>query len=636
MALQVSKDIENLAKAAEERRKQEEQGIGMAEAGLGLGGAAFAAQTGRTPAPTSPPKLSPLAQKIAAQDVARREAAKQAAMEASKAARGQFVKQIGSRAVPVLGAAATGYTAGSLIEGVTGGAPSSFLANIATGGEYGSPRSLPSFSEEELAQIQAGSNREGPLLGGIVDPLANIDSGMASNVAGSLFDPEPQAPISLPDAPTAEAKPDSEQRGILQEIVRSPVTLGETIGGFLGRQKYGTGIGAEGEITGRPLPEGTLPAQTATLGASAAELYDATANVLGLAGGSTLEYLTAQDIIKGGPVGTPSTGVSPSTPSLEGRSAAQRRVDELGLGRAAAPAAPAAPEVSTAQQNFLARQQQGTPLTAQEINAAKRYATSQGQIFDPETGYSQAEFYGQQYVGQSIGDYLRAVDEPTQKAEQARSAFERASAEREARIAARPDFMEPFVYQDGKRVAASEARGAGKLSDSQLRDMVGGGDALKRAKALQDAGRDPLTGQPIAMTEYQTETLRQNQERIDFAKEQAETARKTAEAKGATQAQKDAYDIAQKRLNYAMTYQDFLKDQEGPAFNAKDIEADLEGIEDQLDFVYDPEAGVFRKDKFGGKGAVLDINDPKNASIVRTIGTYKVGKALLDKYPKKG
>ena len=71
MALQVSKDIENLAKAAEERRKLEEQGIGMAEAGLGLGAAGFAAQTGRTPAPAPASKLSPFAQKVAAADKAR-------------------------------------------------------------------------------------------------------------------------------------------------------------------------------------------------------------------------------------------------------------------------------------------------------------------------------------------------------------------------------------------------------------------------------------------------------------------------------------------------------------------------------------------------------------------------------------
>jgi hypothetical protein len=71
-------------------------------------------------------------------------------------------------------------------------------------------------------------------------------------------------------------------------------------------------------------------------------------------------------------------------------------------------------------------------------------------------------------------------------------------------------------------------------------------------------------------------------------------------------------------------------------FDAKDIEADLDSISDQLDIIYDPESGVFRRGKIWGKGEVIKLDDPKNASIVRTIGTYKVGKALLDKYPKKG
>jgi hypothetical protein len=156
---------------------------------------------------------------------------------------------------------------------------------------------------------------------------------------------------------------------------------------------------------------------------------------------------------------------------------------------------------------------------------------------------------------------------------------------------------------------------------------------------LQKMGRDPLTGQPEepeGMTEYQTETLRQNQERIDFAKEEAEAARKAAEAAGATQAEKDAYDIAQKKVNLATTYQKLLDDQETQVFDAKDIEADLDSISDQLDIIYDPESGVFRRGKIWGKGEVIKLDDPKNASIVRTIGTYKVGKALLDKYPKKG
>jgi hypothetical protein len=307
--------------------------------------------------------------------------------------------------------------------------------------------------------------------------------------------------------------------------------------------------------------------------------------------------------------------------------------------------------LSPAQQNFLARKEKGTPLEPNEIIAAQRYAGSQGQIFDPETGYSQAEFYGQRYKGQSIGDYLRGADTPQGATEQfvdpqgrlrrrmagtdqlapEYSSYERESAAREARLAARPDFME---------AQPSQARKDGVMSMAQAVKVAGGDRKKARSMIeLQKMGRDPITGQleePEGMTEYQTETLRQNQERIDFAKEEAEAARKAAEAKGATQAQRDAFEMKQKELNYAITYQNFLKDQEDPVFDAKDIDSDLDSISDQLDIIYDPESGVFRRGKIWGEGEVIKLDDPKNASIVRTIGTYKVGKALLDKYPKKG
>jgi hypothetical protein len=307
--------------------------------------------------------------------------------------------------------------------------------------------------------------------------------------------------------------------------------------------------------------------------------------------------------------------------------------------------------LSPAQQNFLARKEKGTPLEPNEIIAAQRYAGSQGQIFDPETGYSQAEFYGQRYKGQSIGDYLRGADTPQGATEQfvdpqgrlrrrmagtdqlapEYSSYERESAAREARLAARPDFME---------AQPSQARKDGVMSMAQAVKVAGGDRKKARSMIeLQKMGRDPITGQlgePEGMTEYQTETLRQNQERIDFAKEEAQAARKAAEAKGATQAQRDAFEMKQKELNYAITYQNFLKDQEDPVFDAKDIDSDLDSISDQLDIIYDPESGVFRRGKIWGEGEVIKIDDPKNASIVRTIGTYKVGKALLDKYPKKG
>jgi hypothetical protein len=218
------------------------------------------------------------------------------------------------------------------------------------------------------------------------------------------------------------------------------------------------------------------------------------------------------------------------------------------------------------------------------------------------------------------------------------SSYERESAAREARLAARPDFM---------KARPSQARKDGVMSMAQA-VKVAGGDRKKAAAMieLQKMGRDPLTGQPEkpeGMDEYQRETIRQNQERIDLAKEEAEAAREAAKAAreaaaaaGATQAEKNAYDIAQRKVNLATTYQKLLEDQEAPVFDAKDIEADLDSISDQLNIIYDPESGVFRRGKIWGKGEVIKLDDPKNASIVRTIGTYKVGKALLDKYPKKG
>lgn len=590
MALQVSKDIENLAKAAEERRKLEEQGIGAGTI-LGVGGASatgiLAAQSAIN---------SPAGQNIL--DLSRRDATpaqgRTATGQFAKVQRpttAQVFKNVPSTLQKVSGA---GRLASGLVRRGAMGAGGTMFEPllIGAGDVFGVNEQDPEVLARAAAEQQAQRTAQEDYVRGMqnLQTMASLQQPTAMTAA-------------LPDMSEATQEARGERL-----VTRDGAT---------------TFDGAEFFRNVSPEEAAQIEARNAAFQAQApapreeAIQFKVGDEMVG-AGEAIAGFMRGLDPASG--YGTPR-----DTSALDTAEAMAPTMAPAAPEGVAAPTA--APEVSTAQQNFLARQQKGTPLTAQEINAAKRYATSQGQIFDPESGYAPAEFYGQQYVGQSIGDYLRAVDEPTQKAEEARSAFERESAAREARLAARPDFGE---------AQPSQARQEGKLSDSQLRDMVGGGDALKRAKALQDAGRDPLTGQPVGMTEYQTETLKQNQQRIDFAKEQAEEARKTALAKGATQAQKDAFELKQKELNYAMTYQDFLKDQEGPAFNAKDIEADLEGIQDQLDFVYDPETGVFRKGKLFGKGAVLDINDPKNASIVRTIGTYKVGKALLDKYPKKG
>jgi hypothetical protein len=69
MAPQVSKNIQALADAAEEKRRQQEQGFDPSVAGLGLGGGFVASQVGGQASTSS--KLSPFAQQVAAADTAR-------------------------------------------------------------------------------------------------------------------------------------------------------------------------------------------------------------------------------------------------------------------------------------------------------------------------------------------------------------------------------------------------------------------------------------------------------------------------------------------------------------------------------------------------------------------------------------
>jgi hypothetical protein len=69
MALQVSKNIQALAEAAEEKRRQQEQDFDPSVAGLGLGGGFVASQVGGQASTSS--KLSPFAQQVAAADTAR-------------------------------------------------------------------------------------------------------------------------------------------------------------------------------------------------------------------------------------------------------------------------------------------------------------------------------------------------------------------------------------------------------------------------------------------------------------------------------------------------------------------------------------------------------------------------------------
>jgi hypothetical protein len=624
-------------------------------AGLGLGGGFVASQVGGQASTSS--KLSPFAQQVAAADTARLNAPKSnpifgrnvptnplnpsvgpmtgqpslatAQGSASRAAglaasRGpSALSRAGSLARTAAGGPLLAYTAADLgMEAMTEKGISERVGEIlgnAIGSFLYGDTSQPAFTQEELAASIANMPQQqqpiAPILeqlgrmaqGSLINPPSAAEAGdNLINIGNSLFPNE--APVNLM---TQGGPTETQERRRAKPFGTTPteptfpqLKFSET--------DTGRGRGRRGaDLTMRAKPEAT-------------------------------------DMTQPAPSVNETTATANTTPT-DGMDITQRAMTEA-INRTAETNAQRT-ELSPAQQNFLARKEKGTPLEPDEILAAQGYAVSQGQIFDPETGYSQAEFYGQRYKGQSIGDYLRGADTPQGATEQfvdpqgrlrrrmagtdqlapEYSSYERESAAREARLAARPDFME---------AQPSQARKDGVMSMAQATKVAGGDKKKARSMIeLQKMGRDPITGQlgePEGMTEYQTETLRQNQERIDFAKEEAEAARKAAEAKGATQAQRDAFEMKQKELNYAITYQNFLKDQEDPVFDAKDIKANLDGIQSQLDIVYDPEASVFRRGKVFGKGEVIKIDDPKNASIVRTIGTYKVGKALLDKYPKKG
>jgi hypothetical protein len=755
MAPQVSKNIQALADAAEEKRRQQEQGFAPsapsqneaamvgapvekrdmfyrgqpdardmfyrgqpdatqleamrsgnpailgsggapeALAGLGLGGGFVASQVGGQASTSS--KLSPFAQQVAAADTARLNPptnppkgnpilGRNVPTNPLNPSVGPMTKQPSLTAAQEAASQAARATAG---RGPSAMAPiSQFVDNALSGAsKFARAVNIPSLlltpnemgdstltgnniilspfeqmaTDQYRASMAAGKSaqqyQEMIEQGSLMDPPSAAEAGdNLINIGNSLFPNE--APVGLMTPELRDQRAAERQRKY-GDIEQNPNAIGRFVQDVLNTPKEIASRFDEfaGTLMRAATPKEELGYTPPSLGdvLATAGIRDAEGNIIGSGGRS--EAITGPTRRPPATItATPETTATANTTTTDETDVTQRAMTEAMDGTAKTNAQRT--DLSPAQQNFLTRKDKGTPLEPDEIIAAQRYAVSQGQIFDPETGYSQAEFYGQRYKGQSIGDYLRGADTPQGATEQfvdpqgrlrrrmagtdqlapEYSSYERESAAREARLAARPDFME---------AQPSQARKDGVMSMAQAVKVAGGN--RKKAAAmieLQKMGRDPLTGQPEkpeGMDEYQRETIRQNQERIDLAKEEAEAAREAAKAAreaaaaaGATQAEKNAYDIAQRKVNLATTYQKLLEDQEAPVFDAKDIEADLDSISDQLNIIYDPESGVFRRGKIWGKGEVIKLDDPKNASIVRTIGTYKVGKALLDKYPKKG
>ena len=129
------------------------------------------------------------------------------------------------------------------------------------------------------------------------------------------------------------------------------------------------------------------------------------------------------------------------------------------------------------------------PLNKQEIAQGEAMARSMGTTFDPETGYSRDAFLNDRAKPRSSG-------QPGDRS--GRSAYEQASMDREARIAAKPDFNATF---GGSAASASDG-----LSDSQRNKIYGRGS--KEAE-MSKAGINPQTGRRYA--EEEEEGRRQNE-----------------------------------------------------------------------------------------------------------------------------
>ena len=283
---------------------------------------------------------------------------------------------------------------------------------------------------------------------------------------------------------------------------------------------------------------------------------------------------------------------------------------------------------------------------------------------DQETANDIADFYARQRRGEAL-TRQEALESGAMRDFSNRqlrnvidSEYSRESRAREDRIANRPDFFEPV-----RSNADVGPRTYGGYTSNELRKLVGRGDALERAKVLADNGKDPLTGKDIdtgEMSEYQRgvldlenkkfeqsvidsakpETMTPYQsEMVDLAKKkyedvQAEAARleEIAKAEGATKAQKDELDIAQKRVNLSQSYLDLVQDSEEVPeeldLNFEKFESKLDVLEDTMGIEFDDRTKRFYK---GNKRNTI-LPNSQEGKIMAADPFFKL---VFDQYPVK-
>ena len=239
-------------------------------------------------------------------------------------------------------------------------------------------------------------------------------------------------------------------------------------------------------------------------------------------GGEALGNLSDEAIMnrmavsQGKPIATPSATPSATpaaTPAMDGSQIPQ--AGEKGFKFA---------ERGSPQDYFLLNTNDGTTaLSPEQITRGQEYAKQQGLNFDPTTGFSQSGKAPQVQApqglttagGQPLAEFLAGNDAaPSQQLDAQgrmidpnvdRSSFEKESAAREARQAARPDFGEAQTRAAGT-VTDRERRAArgDDMSDADRRDIAkanqrgaSASDIARGDKVAALNGIDRKTGKPL-------------------------------------------------------------------------------------------------------------------------------------------
>ena len=140
------------------------------------------------------------------------------------------------------------------------------------------------------------------------------------------------------------------------------------------------------------------------------------------------------------------------------------------------------------------------------------------------------------------------------------------------------------------------------------------------------------SAKPETMTPYQSEMVDLAKKKYEDVQEEAKRLAEIAKREGATQAEKDELDIAQKRVNLSQSYLDLVQDSEEVPeeldLNFEKFESKLDVLEDTMGIEFDDRTKRFYK---GNKRNTI-LPNSQEGKIMAADPFFKL---VFDQYPVK-